>query len=208
MSATRPRPLVLGVLGGIGSGKSRVARELAGPGGVVVDADRLAGEVLDSPEVTARIREAWGRGALDADGRPDRTRLAERVFVSAGERARLEGWIHPRVRERILAALADAEARGVEIVVLDVPLLLENDPEHGLAGRCDRLVFVDAPAEERDRRAAAQRGWSPGEVARREAAQLPLEEKRSRADHVIANDGTLDDLAAAVAAVLADLRRA
>ena len=198
-------PLVLAVLGGIASGKSRVARLLAGPQGVVVDADALAREALESPAVVERLLAAYGPEALDPAGRPRRDWLAERVFRDAAERKRLEGWIHAIVRARILSALDDAAARGVRRVVLDVPLLLENDDQHGLTARCDRLVFVDSSPEERDRRAREQRGWAPGEVARREAAQLPLEWKRSRADRVIANDGTLEDLKAAVDAFLAEL---
>jgi len=199
------RPLVLAVLGGIASGKSLVARLLAGSRGVVVDADALAREALESPAVVEQLVAAYGPGVLDPAGRPRRAWLAERVFRHESERRRLEGWIHGIVRARILAALDDAAARGVPRVVLDVPLLLENDDQHGLTARCDRLVFVDSSLEQRDRRAREQRGWAPGEVARREAAQLPLERKRARADRVIANDGTPEDLKAAVDAFLAEL---
>jgi dephospho-CoA kinase len=90
-------------------------------------------------------------------------------------------------------------------VVLDVPLLLENDAEHGLARACDALVFVDADAKVRDERAVARRGWASGELARREALQLPLAHKRDRADFVIRNDLGLDELRAAVGQVLAQI---
>jgi dephospho-CoA kinase len=103
--------------------------------------------------------------------------------------------------ERVSAA----RAAGVERIVLDVPLLLENDAEHGLAHLCDVLVFVDASGAERDRRAQRTRGWKRGEVARREAAQLPLEAKKRRAHHVIHNDLGPDDLVQAVAALRARL---
>lgn len=203
-----PPPLVLGILGGIASGKSAVARALAGPEGIVVDADALAREALESPEVVARLVAAYGPEVLDEHGAPRRPWLAERVFSDPEERRRLEGWIHGTVRARILSALADAEARGVRRVVLDVPLLLENDAQHGLVARCDRLIFVDSALEVRDRRAQERRGWAPGEVARRETAQLPLDVKRFRADHVIPNDGSLDELTAAVDALLAELATA
>lgn len=206
--AHRRPPLVLGILGGIASGKSAVARALAGPEGVVVDADALAREALASPEVVARLVEAYGVEVLDPAGAPRRDWLAARVFDEPEERRRLEGWIHGTVRARILTALADAEARGVARVVLDVPLLLENDAQHGLVARCDRLIFVDSDREIRDRRAQERRGWAPGEVARRETAQLPLDVKKSRADHVIPNDGTLDELTVAVDALLAELAAA
>lgn len=198
---TPPTPVVLGVLGGIASGKSAVAARLAGPDGTVISADALAHEAL--AELASRVEAELGPGLLDPDGRVDRTALARRVFDDAEARSRLEGWIHPRVRARILAVLAEAEEQGVPRVVLDVPLLLENDAQHGLVARCHHLVFVDAPLAERDRRAVEHRGWEPGEVQHREATQLPLETKRSRADLVVENKGGLEELNAAVDRALA-----
>lgn len=193
-----PRPaarsLVLGVLGGIASGKSRVAELLAGARGRVIDADRCAAAVLASPAVVERIRAHFGDEAVGPDGRPDRAVLAARVFADPGERRRLEGWIHPPVRDMIFAELAEARSRGASPVVLDVPLLLENDEHHHLVAECDALVFVDSDLADRDRRAVASRGWETGEVARREATQIPLEEKRRRADHVLTNRGSLEEL--------------
>lgn len=204
-NAAPPAPsTVIGLLGGIAAGKSAVARLLVGERGVVLDADALAREELGSPEIRARLAAHFGPGVLHPDGSPDREAIAQRVFASAEERARLEGWIHPRVRARIRAALAEARAAGRSPVVLDVPLLLENDAQHGLAGECDFLVFVEADARLRDRRAVERRGWAPGEVERRERAQLPLAEKRARARHVVENDGDLDQLAARVAQLLRD----
>jgi dephospho-CoA kinase len=94
-------------------------------------------------------------------------------------------------------------AKGTARIVLDVPLLLENEKQHGLVGECDALVFIDAPESQRDARAVAQRGWPSGEVARREAAQERLDAKRARADYVIHNDGDLSRLEREVARVLA-----
>jgi dephospho-CoA kinase len=188
------RTLVAGVLGGIASGKSLAARELAGPEGRVIDADRLAHEVLASPEVSQAVARHFGPGFLDAEGRPDRARLAAEVFSHPERRRLLEGWIHPRVRATIRNRLASARASGVPLVVLDVPLLLERGAEAGLAKLCDVLVFVDAPLEARDARARAARGWAPGEVARREASQAPLADKRAASHHVLDNRGTSLDL--------------
>mgnify|MGYP001345615130 CR=1 FL=1 len=185
---------VIGVLGGIASGKSHVAASLAGSGGAVIDADELAHEVLASDEVTALVVEAFGEAALGADGRPDRGALAELVFSDAGQRERLEGWIHPRVRAKIQVALDEAKARNTGPVILDVPLLLENDAEHGLVTQCDHLVFVESDIDSREQRATASRGWSPGEVARREQSQLALAQKQARADHTIVNRGSLEEL--------------
>ena len=197
-SGSGRRTLVWGVLGGIASGKSRVAELLAGPEGTIIDADRLAHAALAEREVIEKVRARFGDRVLARDGSVARLRLARAVFADPGARAELESWIHPRVRAGIAAALAAAREEGRPHVVLDVPLLLENDAEHGLVAECDRLVFVDTPLAVRERRAVETRGWAPGELARREAAQLPLAEKRARAHHVIQNDRDLAALDAAV----------
>lgn len=187
---------VVGVLGGIASGKSHVARVLAGPDGQVVAADALAHRVLEDPLLAPRLVEAFGPAALDAEGRPDREVLARAVFEDAERRRLLESWIHPAVRAMIARELRAAALGRVPLVVLDVPLLLENDHEHHLVAECDALVFVDAPLADRERRARDQRGWPPGELTRREAAQLPLDAKARRATHVLSNAGSAADLEA------------
>jgi dephospho-CoA kinase len=187
---------VIGVLGGIASGKSWVARRLAGSEGVLIDADALAREVLESPELRSELRAAFGDAVLRADGSIDREALARRVFSSPAERARLEAFTHPRIRARIRALLDGARARRAARVVLDVPLLLENEAAHHLVEECHELLFVDSDPETRQRRAAADRGWESGEVARRESQQLPLEAKRARAHFVIRNRGSLAELEA------------
>jgi len=180
---------VWGVLGGIASGKSSVARLLAGPDGLAIDADALVGELYARPEFRARVAQAFGPGVMAASGAVDRAALAQRVFADPAARVQLESWIHPAVRDEIRARLAAARASGVPRVVLDVPLLLENEAEHRLTAECDALIFVDAPLAEREARAVRSRGWAAGEVARREAQQLALPAKRARAQHVIVNDG-------------------
>ncbi len=195
---------MIGVLGGVASGKSAVARALAGPDGVVIDADKLAREVLAAPELEAALRTAFGPGVFGEDGRIDRDRLAQIVFGSREKRSALEGFTHPLIRDRIRAQLDAARERGVPRIVLDVPLLLEHESQHGLAAECRTLVFVDADARLRDARAVASRGWQPGEVSRREATQMPLERKRARADHVIVNEGNLSELETAARRILAE----
>ena len=201
-SGDRSSTLVLGVLGGIASGKSAVARLLVGPEGELIDADELAHRALEQPEVLARVRARFGADVLDSEGRPDRAAIARLAFQSADDRRALEGWIHPVVRVRIRELLGAARSRGAPRVVLDVPLLLENEADHGLASLCDELVFVHADEGERERRAMRERGWSPGEMARRESSQLPLTEKRARAHHLIENNGDLERLKAAVLSLL------
>jgi dephospho-CoA kinase len=186
-----PRSLVVGVLGGIASGKSAVARILAEPDGVVIDADRLAREELETPEVRAELRAHFGPETAPA-GRPvDRAALGARVFADPAARRRLELLTHPRVRARVRALLDQARRAGAPWIVLDVPLLLENDDQHELVRECDILVFVDADPAAREARARAARGWGAGEVARREAAQMPLDAKRARADDVLTNRADL-----------------
>jgi len=187
-------PAVIGVLGGIASGKSRAARFLAGSGGVVLDADAIARELLGEAQSAAWLGEALGPGVLDEGGRPDRQALARLVFSSPGAREKLEGWIHPRIRERIRAGLERARAQGRGPIVLDVPLLLEHEAAHGLAGECDFLVFIETPVEDRERRAQERRGWPAGEVSRRERVQMPLAEKRTHARHIISNRAGLEEL--------------
>jgi dephospho-CoA kinase len=192
-----PATTVLGVLGGIASGKSLVARLLAGPEGVVIDADELVDAAYADAAFRERVLEHFGPRVRHKDGGIDRAALGRLVFDDPLERRRLEGWIHPLVRERIEQRMTEARAARVPRVVLDVPLLLENDAQHHLASSCSALVFVDASRAQREARARG-RGWATDELARREATQLPLEEKRRRAQHVVENHGTKEQLAAAV----------
>ncbi len=181
-------PLVIGLLGGVAAGKSAAAAHLARRGLVVVDADRKARAVLDDAGVRAAIAQRFGDAALDAAGAVDRPALARTVFADAAARRDLEAIVHPPVRAALEQALGDALARG-DSVVLDIPLLLEN----GWHDRCDCILFLDTPLGMRQSHARA-RGWDDGELARREAHQTPIEEKRRRATAVVANDGDLAQL--------------
>jgi len=192
-------PLVIGLAGGIGSGKSTVARMLAEQGARVIHADRLAHAVLDEPAVRRRIVERWGEEVLDDDGRVCRRRLAAKVFAEESELKRLEALIHPRVKERVRWRLA--EATGEETVVVDAPLLFEAT----LADLCQAVVFVEAPETLRRRRVVEDRGWSEAEWRLREARQMPLHVKRSRATHAISNAGTREELRRRVAALFRSL---
>lgn len=176
--------VVIGLVGGIGAGKSHVARVMEGLGYAVVDSDKEAKAALDRPEVREQLVKWWGPAALDATGRVDRKRVAEIVFADPAQRTRLEALVHPLVKLRRAEMIARAMADGRKGVVLDAPLLLEA----GVDQECDYVVFVEAPMEVREARVKA-RGWETGELRRREDAQLPLEEKRRRADITIVNDG-------------------
>lgn len=185
--------MVVGLTGNIASGKSSVTAILRRIGIPVIDADAIVHE-LQRPE-TAVFREIvdhFGRNILHADGTLDRTQLRERILADAGDRRALEAIVHPAVFERRSALVTAAVAAGADLVVVDVPLLYEaDDPRH-----YDAVVFVDAPVQERRRRLIEDRGLAPEVADRLIALQLPAERKRARADHVIDNDGSLQELEA------------
>jgi dephospho-CoA kinase len=178
---------VIGLLGGMGSGKSRVAAEFAKHGARVINADEIGHEALRQPEIRQRLIERWGREILDANGEIIRGRVAPIVFADDVERKALETVVHPyitrRVRQQIEAAQSDS---SVKLIVLDAAIMLEA----GWQDACDRLVYVHAPRDVRLRRLAEQRGWSAKEVETRERAQSTLTEKASRAGHAVDNSGS------------------
>jgi dephospho-CoA kinase len=186
------RPVVIGLLGGVASGKSCVASLLAELGAAVVDADAIARKLLHEPDVRRSLVQRFGATILtsgEPSGAIDRAALARRTFGHPEELADLEALLHPRIRQELALQLARHLAGdGVPAVVLDVPLLLESSP---LAEQCDLLVHVESPTAERRRRVVELRGWEGDELARREIHQLPAEEKRRR---VLGNDGTLAQL--------------
>jgi len=185
------RPLVLGLAGGIGSGKSAAAKMLGELGCLVIDSDAEARAALEREDVQRTLRSWWGDGVFDATGSVDRKAVGAIVFSDAAERTRLEGLIHPLIKRRRSAMIEGAEDRVG--VVVDAPLLFEA----GIDGECDAVLFIDAPEEDRAARVRA-RGWEEGELARRESAQMPLEEKRDRSDAVVRNDADLATLGARV----------
>ncbi len=192
----RPQtPLVIGILGGIAAGKSTVAAIFAGHGLRLIDADAISRALTEEPEVVAAIAEAFGSEVRRAGG-IDRQALGRLVFADEAARKRLEAILHPRIQARIQAALAAALSAGTS-ALLDAPLLLET----GLEQWCDHLVFVEVAAAIREQRASA-RGWPTGELARREAAQLPLAAKRAAAGYTVRTDGDLAATASEVGRLL------
>ncbi len=179
-------PLVIGLCGGIASGKSAVAELFEAAGCLWIDADRIARQVAEDAAVLELIRKRFGDRVIGPDGALDRAALASEVFEDARARRDLERITHPRIRERIEDLLAAGEAAR-RCILLDVPLLHEA----GYADRCDEIVFVDTSDSVRERRARS-RGWADGELARREAAQLPLTVKRSHSTAILSNDGSLE----------------
>ncbi|HEX2836691.1 MAG TPA: dephospho-CoA kinase [Phycisphaerales bacterium] len=193
---------VIGLVGGIGAGKSTVAQVFAHLGCLVIDADRDAREALFREDVVKELVSWWGDGILGPDGKPDRARIAEIVFKDPSQRTRLEGLVHPIVKSDRLLTIARARQEGRPAVIIDAPLLFEAGSDKD----CDAVVFVDAPPEQRLARVRA-RGWSSEELARREAAQLPLSDKRARSAVVIENTGSLESLQTLARAALTKIRQ-
>ncbi|GAA3426346.1 dephospho-CoA kinase [Streptosporangium nondiastaticum] len=195
-----PVMLKVGLTGGIGSGKSEVSRRLASLGAVVIDADRIAREVVEpGTEGLARVVEAFGAGILRADGTLDRPKLGSIVFSDPERLAVLNGIVHPLVGARVaeLQDRADADA----IVVYDVPLLAEN----GLAPMYDVVVVVDAADDVRIARLVELRGMARQDAEARIAAQASREDRLKVADIVVPNEGSLEELTARAEEVWAEL---
>ncbi|HEX6939968.1 MAG TPA: dephospho-CoA kinase [Longimicrobiales bacterium] len=181
----------VGLTGNIAAGKSTVARVWARLGAPVIDADVLARRAVEPGSAALRrIAATFGPGVIGADGALDRAALRRIVFRDPAARARLEAIVHPevaRLRREEEARLRDA---GVRLVVYDVPLLFEA----GLERDFDVVVLVDAPPDVRLQRLVRDRGLAEDEARRMIEAQMPATEKRGRADYVIDNDGTLEEL--------------
>jgi dephospho-CoA kinase len=188
---------VVGLLGGVASGKSLVARQLCDLGAGLLDGDRAGHEVLRLPEVERLVRKRWGNAVFAADGHVDRRALAQVVFTPPPDGPRelehLERITHPKITNRLREQAATLAAAGMSVAVLDAPVMLKA----GWNEFCDSIVFVDASREVRQAR-AQQRGWSQEDFAAREAAQESLDVKRRLADTIIDNSGSTSDTRAQV----------
>jgi dephospho-CoA kinase len=182
--------VVVGLTGGIGSGKSTVAGLLADRGAVVIDADRLARDAVAVGTAGHRaVVDRFGASVVAGDGSLDRRALAGVVFDDPSALADLNGIVHPPVRAAIADRLAELEGTDA-VVVLEIPLLIES----GLSYGASQVVVVDCPEDVAVRRLAEGRGMDPADARRRIAAQASREERRAAADVVIDNGGSLDDL--------------
>jgi dephospho-CoA kinase len=195
--------MVVGLTGGIGSGKSEVARRLAALGAVVVDADAIAREVVapGSPGL-ARVVAEFGDEVLAADGSLDRERVGAIVFADPDARARLNAIVHPLIGAAMIERTAAAgEADPHAVVVNDVPLLVEG----GMSDRYDAVVVVDTDPATQLQRLVEQRGMTEDDARARMAVQATREQRLAVADYVVANTGDLDDLDREVREVWAHL---
>jgi dephospho-CoA kinase len=191
-------PLTIGLTGGIAAGKSEALAAFERLGAKTISSDAVVHELLDSEPLLGRLVERWGT-EVAAEGRIDRTRVGEIVFADPEELSWLEAQIHPLVGERIGAWLASLPV-ATEIAVVEVPLLFES----GMDGVFDTTVAVVASDPVRRERAEA-RGHAL--VDEREARQLDQETKAARAEHAIANEGSLEDLERQLSALIEKLRR-
>ncbi len=184
----------------MGSGKSLAAAEFAKYGGRIVSGDASGHEALRRPDIKEQVIRRWGQEILNDQGEVDRRRLGAIVFADPKERQALETlvfpWIEKRIDEEIARARNDSQAN---FVVLDAAIMLEA----GWAKRCDKIVFVDAPREERVRRLGQERGWMAQQIEEREKAQWPLNEKQMRADATLDNSGSPEALAQQVRKLVA-----
>jgi dephospho-CoA kinase len=198
---------VVGLTGGIGSGKSTVARLLAERGAIVIDADQVAREIVEPGEpALAEIAAHFGAEVLTEDGALDRPALAAIVFNDADARRDLEAITHPRIGDRIVARLAEIRLGersdgASRVVVLDHPLLVET----GTTQACDDVIVVTAPEEVRVQRLVDQRGMDESDARARIAAQADDATRVAAATHVIDNSGGVSELQVALERLAAEL---
>lgn len=200
---------VIGLVGGIGSGKSLAAARFAAIDAFVIDADKVGHALLDQTPVREELVQRFGPDILFPATQPgeepriDRKALGAIVFADSAARKALERIVHPRMRRTFEKAIARAGRRGESrAVVLDAAILFEAEWDD----LCDRVFFVDSPREARLARLTAQRGWTEADLANREAAQWPLEMKKSRSERILKNHGLPDDLRAEVDRAWSSLR--
>ena len=177
-------PPIVGLIGGMGSGKSLIGEMFRQRGARVISGDQLGHEALRQPDIRTAVAQRWGPGVVEADGSISRGRLAAIVFRTPQLRQALEALVFPWIERRLQEEIAAARAcREFLLIVLDAAIMLEA----GWDKACDWLVYVHAPRAERLRRLQEQRGWGAKEVQERESAQWSLTEKVSRADYAIDN---------------------
>jgi len=180
---------LIGIIGGIGSGKSTASALFRQLGVAIICADDIGHQVLLLPEVKEAVRERWGSAVFDAKGEIDRKKLAAVVFADEKELADLKSLTHPLIAKEVHRQWQEHEREGMQLCLLDAPLLLESGWDHLV----DQIIFVEAPAEVRWNRIES-RGWSEAEWHQREAAQLPVEEKKRRATIILDNSGDTEYL--------------
>ena len=187
-----PNLLILGLTGGIGSGKSTVAKMLMDMGALRLDGDSLAHQAMESSEIQQKLRETFGEKIFNSSGHLDRPALGEIVFSreDGSELKKLTSLIHPEVREKIHHQLQIWSQGTFQVVILDIPLLLESP----LRELCQVILFVDTPYEKRLERVCKNRGWEEEELKKRESFQMDLQKKKDLSNYCVKNRGDLEGL--------------
>ncbi len=185
----------MGLVGGIGAGKSQVAQILESLGAAVIDSDRMTHEELCDPKVIATLRRWWGGRVCTEEEKIDRRAVGAIVFDDPAELARLEQFLYPRLARRrdVLIASYNLDP-SVRAIVLDAPKLYEV----GLHEQCDSIIYVEADRATRLQRVAAARGWTGAELDKREKLLKPLDMKKAIADHLVVNHSNIHDLRSSV----------
>ena len=190
-SLPKGKKFVIGLAGGIASGKSTVADLLDELGARTIDSDALTTEELADPQVVATFRDWWGQRVCAPDGTINRKVMGDIIFCDPAQRARMEAFLYPRLERRRKAMMKQFESDpAVRAIVINAPLLFEV----GLDRECDVVVFVDCPRTERLARLRAKRDWDEAELDRRENLQKPLDIKAQAADYTVVNNSTIDAL--------------
>ena len=188
---------VIGILGGIGSGKSTIAAEFAKLGCKVIDADRIAHELLQEPAVREKVVGLLGQAVLDSSGKIDRRKVAEVVFADENMLASLNRIIHPRVLQRTQELIEQSRSQNqVKAIVLDMPLLVEV----GWHKKCDKIIFVDCEQKLRQER-AEKMGFDKKQIKIRENFQISLDNKANLADNIIENNSDFSAIAKQVTGI-------
>jgi dephospho-CoA kinase len=190
---------IIGITGGIGSGKSTVAGMFGELGCLVISSDQQVQQAYHDPAVISQIRKWWGDGVLQSNGKLNKRMISDTIFSDPQQRKRLEELLHPRVARlrdnQMELARCDPQAKAI---VWDTPLLFEA----GLQKECDAVVFVDVPPEQQLERVARNRGWDAAEFHRREKSQWPLDKKREISDYIVDNTADADNVRGQVREVL------
>jgi dephospho-CoA kinase len=198
MSETPKDIPVIGLVGGIGAGKSTAAASFAMLGCTLLDADRIGHELLQRGDVREDIRQRWGQDVFTPDGDVDRAALGEKVFADPDELAALNAIMHPRIRSALVAGIDEARSRGADAVVLDAAVLFEAAWDD----LCTTVVFVSAGDEQRVQRVHTGRGWDRPTWESRERRQKSLDFKAGKCHYTLDNSSSVSHLRAEVRKLL------
>jgi len=191
------KKIIIGIMGGLGSGKSSVAAEFGKLGCAVIDADRIAHQLLDTEDIARKVRDAFGPEVFGADGDIDRAALGERTFESSENVAKINDILHPEILIKCTQLIAEYNNSDIKAIILDLPLLIEV----GWHKKCDILIFIDCPEPIRAQRTEKNGHLSKKLLKKRENFQISLDKKSKIAHYTINNHSDLSVMAEQVARI-------